>query len=102
MVASGFSAMLLGVFYLVVDVLQWRKWCEPFFWIGSNALAVYLAANLLDFEAIASRFVGGDIKAFLDASVSKGAGGLLVAVVGLLLPVLLVRFLYRQKIFIRL
>ncbi len=102
LVASGFSAMMLGVFYLVVDVLNWRKWCQPFLWIGSNALAVYLAANLLDFEAIAARFVGGDIKAFLDASVSKGAGGVLVALVGLLLPVLLVRFLYQQKIFIRL
>jgi hypothetical protein len=71
-------------------------------WIGSNALTVYLAANLLDFEAIAARFVGGDVRALLDSHIVNGAGGLGIAIVGLALPVLLVRFLYQRKIFIRL
>jgi predicted acyltransferase len=102
LVASGASAIGLGAFYLMIDVLRWRKWCAPFLWIGSNALTVYLAANLLDFEAIAARFVGGDIKALLDNRIANGVGGLAVAVVGLALPVLLVRFLYQRKIFIRL
>ena len=102
LVASGFSAMLMGAFYLVVDVWNWRKWCQPFLWIGSNALAAYLAANLLDFDAIAARFVGGDVKAFLDANVVKGMGGLVIALVAVILPVLLVRFLYQRKVFIRL
>lgn len=102
LVASGFSAMMLGVFYLIVDVWRWQKWCVPFLWIGANALTVYLAVNLVEFNAIAARFVGGDVKAFLDAHVAKGIGELLIAIVGLLLPVLLVRFLYQRKIFIRL
>ena len=102
LVASGFSAMLMGAFYLVVDVWNWREWCQPFLWIGSNALAAYLAANLLDFDSIAARFVGGDVKAFLDANVVKGLGGLVVALVAVILPVLLVRFLYQRKVFIRL
>ena len=38
----------------------------------------------------------------LDAHVAAGLGGLIVAAVGLLLPILLVRFLYQEKIFIRL
>ena len=102
LVASGCSAMMLGVFYLIVDVWRWQKWCGPFLWIGSNALAVYLAVNLVDFEAIAARLAGGDVKAFLDLHLAKGFGGLLIALVGLTLPVLLVRFLYQRKIFIRL
>jgi predicted acyltransferase len=102
LVASGASAILLGLFYLVVDVWRWRNWCQPFLWIGSNALTAYLAVNLVDFRAIAARFVGGDIQAFFDARLAAGFGGLVVAVVGLLLPVLLVRFLYQEKIFIRL
>lgn len=102
LVASGFAAMLLGVFYLVVDVWCWRKWCTPFLWIGSNALTVYLAVNLVDFDAIAARFVGGDLKAYLELQLAKGSGGLLIAAIGLLLPVLLVRFLYQRRIFIRL
>ena len=102
LVASGFASMMLGAFYLFVDVWRWQKWCTPFLWIGSNALAAYLAVNLVDFPAIAARFVGGDVEAFLDAHLAKGIGGLLIALVGLALPVLLVRFLYQKKIFIRL
>lgn len=102
LMASGFSAIVLAMFYLVVDVWRWRKWCLPFLWIGSNALTAYLAVNLVDFQSIAARFVGGDIQAFLDAHVAAGFGGLIVAAVGLLLPILLVRFLYQEKIFIRL
>jgi len=102
LVASGFSAIVLAMFYLVVDVWCWRKWCLPFLWIGANALTAYLAVNLVDFQSIAARFVGGDIQAFLDAHVAAGFGGLIVAAVGLLLPILLVRFLYQEKIFIRL
>ena len=102
LVASGFASMMLGAFYLIVDVWRWQKWCTPFLWIGSNALAAYLAVNLVDFPAIAARFVGGDVEAFLDAHLAKGIGGLLIALVGLALPVLLVRFLYQKMIFIRL
>lgn len=102
LLASGCSAMLLGVFYLLVDVWRWQKWCVPFLWIGTNALTIYLVFNLVDFNAVATRFVGGDVKHFLDTSVAKGAGGLVLAAVTVLLPVLLVRFLYQRKIFIRL
>ena len=102
LVASGCAAMLLGGFYLIVDVWRWQKWCVPFLWIGSNALAIYLAEKLVDFEAIAARLVGGDVKEYFDLHLAKGCGNLLVALVGLLLPVLLVRFLYQRKIFIRL
>jgi predicted acyltransferase len=102
LLASGCAAMTLGVFYLVVDVWRWQKWCLPFLWIGANALAVYLAASLLDFQEIASRFVGGNAKFYLDAHVAQGIGGLVIAILGLMLPVLLVRFLYQRKVFIRL
>jgi predicted acyltransferase len=102
LVASGCAAGMLGVFYLVVDVWRWQKLCVPFLWIGSNALAVYLAVNLVAFEAIGARLVGGDVKAFLDLHLAQGTGGLVIALTGLVLPVLLVRFLYQRKIFIRL
>jgi predicted acyltransferase len=102
LVSGGFASILLGVFYLVVDVWQWRRWCRPFLWIGSNALVAYLAVNLVDFKGIAARLVGGDIQQFLDVHLPQGSGGLLVALVALSLPVLLVGFLYNHRIFIRL
>lgn len=102
LVASGFSAMMLGLFYLVVDVWRRQKWCVPFLWIGSNALAVYLVVNFVDFDLLARRFVGGDIQNVVDTRIGAGLGEVLIALVALALPVLLVRFLYRQKVFIRL
>ena len=102
LLASGCSAMLLGAFYLIVDVWRWQKWCTPFLWIGMNAITIYMAAALVDFKGIGNRFVGGDVKAFLDTHLATGAGSLVAALVALTLPVLLVRFLYQRKIFLRL
>ena len=102
LVAGGYSAMLLGVFYQVVDVWQVRAWCLPFVWMGTNAITIYLADNMLGgFGGLAARLVGGDVQQFVDAHIAKGCGDLLSAVVGLLLAFLFVRFLYHRKIFLR-
>ncbi len=102
LVAGGYSAMLLGGFYLVVDVWQVRTWCLPFVWMGTNAITIYLADNILGgFSGLAARFVGGDVQQFVDAHLAKGCGDLLTALAGLSLAFLFVRFLYERKIFLR-
>ncbi len=103
LVAGGYSALLLATFYWVVDVKQWRGWCMPFVWFGSNAITIYLANTLVGgFRSVAQRFVGGDIRAFFETNVTKGFGDLVVAVVGMLLAFLFLRFLYQRKLFLRL
>ena len=102
LVAGGYSAVFLGVFYLLVDVWQVRAWCQPFVWMGTNAITVYLADNILGgFNGIAMRLVGGDVQRFADAHIEKGFGNLLIAVVGLVVAFWFVRFLYQRKIFLR-
>jgi predicted acyltransferase len=102
MVSGGYSAILLGTFYGVVDVWKKQKWCQPFVWIGMNSIALYLAAEILqDFQPLALRFVGGDIRHFLDVYIARGCGDMLVAVVELALAFGLARFLYCRKIFLR-
>ncbi len=103
LVAGGYSAILLGIFYLIVDVWQVRAWCQPFVWMGMNSITIYLASNILgSFRRLAPRFVGGDVKAFLDSHVTKGCGDLVISIVGLLLAFWVVHFLYKRKIFLRL
>ena len=103
LVAGGYSALLLGAFYLVVDVAGWRRWGQPFVWIGMNPITIYILNSLLGgYEKVAARFVGGSIERFFDAHVAKGLGGLTVAAVGVLLAFLVARFLYRRKVFLRL
>ena len=102
LVAGGYSAILLGVFYQVIEVWQRRTWCLPFVWIGCNAITLYLANNFLDFGRLARRFAGGDVRRFFDAVVAPGCGDVVLSLVALALAFALAHFLYRRKIFLRL
>lgn len=96
LVAGGYSLMLFGLFYYVIDILKVRWWIAPFLWIGANPLTIYMATNIIDFDALARRFAGGPIMEAL------GRYGLLVnSLVAIGLCLLLVRFLYHRKIFLR-
>ncbi|MEO2014920.1 MAG: heparan-alpha-glucosaminide N-acetyltransferase domain-containing protein [Fuerstiella sp.] len=101
LVAGGLSAWMLALFYYIVDVRKWHLWCEPFVWIGCNALVVYIAARIVPFQKLATYFVGGDVEIFINKHTTEGFGGVAIAGVSLLLVVLFARFLYRRKIFIR-
>jgi predicted acyltransferase len=101
LVAGGFSALLLAGFYFIVDVLKFRAWCWPFVWIGMNPITVYMANDIIGFQGLAKRFVGGDVQRYLDAHVTPGFGPLLVALLGLTMAIVLCHFLYRKKIFLR-
>ena len=103
LVAGGYSAILLGAFYMVIDVWRFQGWCRPFVWIGMNSITIYVIDNIIGgFSKPAERLAGGDVKIFFDTYAATGVGDLVVSLVGLLLVFWFVRFLYRHKIFIRL
>jgi predicted acyltransferase len=97
LVAGGYSIAALGLFYLVLDVWQYRKWADLFIWIGTNALTIYIAREFVDFNALAERFTGGSIA----SAVGPDLAYLLKTAVSLAFSLLLVRFLYKKKIFLR-
>jgi predicted acyltransferase len=45
--SAGLCFFLLALFYLVIDVLGFRKWAYFFIVIGSNALFIYVASGAL-------------------------------------------------------
>lgn len=103
LVAGGYSAILLALFYLVVDLWKFKWWCQPFVWVGTNSITIYVVSHILGgFRSLAELFVGGGVRRLLNDSVATGAGDLVVSFVGLLLVFCFVRFLYRRKIFLRL
>jgi predicted acyltransferase len=102
LVAAGASALLLALFYLVVDVWERRTWCRPFVWIGSNAITLYVLVAIVDFQAIARRLVGGSVGTWIDGRFGEKSAQVAVAAVALGLVVALGRMLYRQRIFLRL
>jgi predicted acyltransferase len=97
LVAGGYSCLFLGAFYLIVEIFGATRWAMPFVWIGMNPITIYLAHNIVDFRSLALRLVGGPLQRFLGSY-----GELLVTSAILGLSFLLVRFLYRRKIFLRL
>lgn len=102
LVAGGWSAILLALFYFVIDVLKIRAWAMPFVWVGTNALTIYLVSKLVDFDALSARFVGGPVGEWLDAAVTPHFSAVVVALVGMAFCFLFCRFLYRRQIFLRL
>lgn len=102
LVAGGYSLILLGVFHQVVDGLRWRNWCAPFVWIGTNAIFIYMASNLVRFDQLANRFTGGDVRNWFDRVLPAGTGGIVTALVSSLLCIALARVLYTRKAFFRL
>ena len=97
LVAGGYSLMLLGVFYLVLDVWKIRKWATIFVWIGMNPITIYMARNIVNFNDLARRFVGGELQTLFGNKISY----LLLMAVSLVLTLALARFLFKRKIFIR-
>jgi hypothetical protein len=70
-------------------------------WIGTNAITLYMANNLINFAEVSQRLVGGDVAELLDRAVTSGTGNLAVNGLGLAFAVALAGFMYRRKIFVR-
>jgi predicted acyltransferase len=89
LMTSGISLLLLSVFYLVIDVWQIRAWAFFFVVIGVNAITVYVGQRVIDFDALA--------KIVFDDHLHK----VLAENGGLFLKWIVLFFLYKQRIFLR-
>jgi predicted acyltransferase len=101
LVAGGWSLLLLAVFHYIVDIRGWKRWCQPFVWVGMNAITLYVASGLVNFRSTGQRIVGGDVKAFFESAFGKGWGELVGALMAVALVLWIARFLYRRQIFLR-
>ena len=98
--AGGWSLILMAFFYLLIDVVQVKKWAMPFVWIGMNPIAIYLLSSVVEPTHIAERVLGGSVADWANGIV-PGLGVLVVAVGGMILILWLCRTLYKRKIFFR-
>ncbi len=84
----------------MIDIQQRRSRCQPFVWIGMNAITIFLIVHFLKLEPIAKCLVGGEIHTALDR-VCLGLGELATALLALAFAVLIWRFLFVRKILLR-
>ena len=100
LVAAGWSAVLMALFYWVIDVKGHSKWAQPLIWIGLNPITIYVLGNVMNFDDIASRVLGGPIQTFADG-LSHGLGDVIIALGGIGLAVFVCWWLHRRKIYLR-
>ncbi len=95
--AAGWSLLLLSLFYTVLDVFR-QKWLGFIFIpIGMNAITIYLAQVWLDLHHTNRFFFGG----FAGQFENPDHKALVLSFGYLLIQWLLLFFLYRKKIFLR-
>jgi predicted acyltransferase len=111
--AGGWSLLLLAMFFGIIDCLGWRRWSYPFAVIGANAITIYLIDHFFNLQPLAKRLFGGTariISTWLHPITGDTGSQVLnttmstaILATGLvLLNWLLLWFLYRKKIFLRL
>lgn len=93
--SAGWSFLLYALFYWIIDVQGYKKWTYFFVVIGMNAITIWVAQGLIDFEFTAH-------KLFLGFSKYLG----IIAPVFLAFSVLMIKwlflwFLYKRNIFLK-
>ena len=93
---GGLSLLLLSVFYLVIDVFDFKKWAFPFILIGLNPITIYMGAKVISFSHTTNYLFGG-----LAKHVGGDWGNLLWAFFFVLTELIFLYVLYRKKIFLK-
>lgn len=96
LMAGGWSLLLLALFYLIVDVIGWKKWTFFFVVIGMNSIVIYLIGDFVDFGFTANALFGG-ILSFLP----EGAAKFCMAAAVLAVKWCFLYVLYRNKWFLK-
>lgn len=97
---AGLDFVMMGFFAWWVDGLGHQKYVRPFVILGMNAIAIYMASELLD--PVISEFpIKSGIYSAFTAIVSPINASLLFAVSYTLLMFAIAYFMYRRKWFLR-
>ncbi len=95
MLAGGVSFLLMAFFYLVIDHWKIRKWAFYFRIIGMNSIFIYLLNRIINLHNVAEFFLG-----WLANPIGE-SGDLLILIGRLTLVGLLLYYMYKKKIFLR-
>lgn len=96
LVAGAYSLSLFALFYWMIDVKGWRKWAHCFEIIGLNSITIYLFQRFVSVKFTNEFFLKG-----LSEQLSPEWGAVLLAAGYVALCWLLLTFLYRKKIFLK-
>jgi len=93
---GGLSLLLFTLFYLIIDVWNYRKWAFFFVVIGMNPITIYLAGRIVNLHVV-SKFLLGWCISMLPQAWSPFLYGIVITGIGWLF----LYILYRRKIFLK-
>ena len=93
---GGISIVLFAVFYLVIDVWNFRKWSFFFVVIGVNSITIYLLGRIFDLGKVSEFLFGGFTRLFPE-NWSAFIGAIGYVMVGWII----LYFFYKKKIFLK-
>ncbi len=94
LLAGGISFLLMAIFYWLIDVKGWKKWAFFFRVIGLNSIFIYLLYGFVDVGKTCSNFFGWTV---LLGSIEP----VIHTTLRVLLVWLLLYYMYKKKIFLR-
>jgi len=108
---SGLAAMCLAICIWIVDIKGRKAWAKPFVWLGTNAIAAFVASTLGTLLLLWVKVAGEDGKrrslygtiyrTVFDHFADQRIGSLLFALCYLAVWTAVFGLLYRKKIFIK-
>lgn len=94
LLAGGIGFVLMAAFYWIIDVKGWKKWSFFFRVIGMNSIFIYLFYDMVNVSSITKYVLG--------STVLWGDFGQILNVVGSIMLVwLLLYYMYKKNIFLR-
>jgi predicted acyltransferase len=97
--SGGLVILILSVFYALIELKGWKRWCFPLLVIGANSIAIYVMSWTME------RFVTAAIVRHLGRGTMLAFGAPFEPVVRgffvLLVFWLILLWMYRRRIFIR-
>lgn len=96
LVTGGLSAIIMALFYWIIDLKGYKKWTFPFVVIGLNSIFIYVAFSLLPLDSWARWMIGKELLNWLGATQQ-----LIIALLTFIIGWLALYIMYKRKIFLR-
>lgn len=95
LLTGGISFILLAFFYLIIDHWKFTGWAYYFKVIGMNSIFVYLLTRIIDFSEVSMFFFGWLTNPM------ENSGKLFIILGSIAIIWMILYFMYKKKIFIR-
>jgi predicted acyltransferase len=86
---------MLSLFYWLIDVKGWRRWCVFLEVVGLNSITIYMLKRIVDYKGISHFLFGGIASWFPDALFVESLGVFVLCW-------LTCWFLHRHKVYLKL